>query len=97
MKTPLDRVVAEVRVADAPLRLRHLAGLVGVEESALSGMLDLLVRKGHLSASEIESSPTTAIRPGTACWKACPGPADCAFVAEVPACYGSARDHPAET
>jgi hypothetical protein len=87
MTTLLDRVVAEAKCADGPLLMRDLAARLGVEESALRGMVQVLVRKGRISASEIEFPRETSSCPDAACWRKCTGLANCPLVAEVPTSY----------
>ena len=45
----LDEIMNEIENADGPITLKELAGRVGVEESALEGMLEFLEKKGRLS------------------------------------------------
>ncbi|MBU1670334.1 MAG: MarR family transcriptional regulator [Actinobacteria bacterium] len=45
----LERIVEEVKNNPGPLTVGELARRLDIEESALSGMLDYLERKGRLS------------------------------------------------
>lgn len=45
----LEKIMEEVEQANGPLTKKELAQRVGVEESALDGMLEFLERKGRLS------------------------------------------------
>jgi Mn-dependent DtxR family transcriptional regulator len=45
----LEQIMDEVEGAKGPLTKKELARRVGVEESALDGMLQFLERKGRLS------------------------------------------------
>ena len=49
----LSRILKEFRDTDGPINLNELSQRLGVERSALDGMLDLLVRQGKLR--EIDS------------------------------------------
>ena len=44
----LSRILEEFRKSDKPLDLKELSRRLGIERSALEGMLDLLVRQGKL-------------------------------------------------
>lgn len=72
----LEEIMREVEKARGPLTVRELARRVGVEESALEGMLGFLERKGRLSV----------YRPDEGCEEcsviSCP---DCVFRASCPA------------
>ena len=87
MTNMLDRVLAEARSAAAPLRLGDLATRLGVEESALRGILDLLVHKGVLVVPNdnfIGEGPTCS---SNACGATCVGLSNCPFIAETPTSY----------
>lgn len=45
----LDEIMKEIDSANGPVTVRELAKRVGVEESALPGMLEFLEKKGRLS------------------------------------------------
>lgn len=84
MTSVLDLVLAEARRADGPLLMRDLAARMGIQESALRGIVEVLVRKGVMSP---EAGEASAVCLETACRRRCTGLADCPFVAEVPASY----------
>jgi predicted Zn-ribbon and HTH transcriptional regulator len=44
----LSKIVNAFREADGPLDMRELSRRLGIERSALDGMLDVLVRQGKL-------------------------------------------------
>lgn len=44
-----EEILRALKDSKGPLTVRELAGRIGVEESALEGMLDFLERKGRLS------------------------------------------------
>ncbi len=83
----LDTLVDELRAARGPIRSADLAGRVGVSESALAGMIDVLVAKGRLSAAEEAGSGESVTCSGGACGSSCVGLDQCAFIANVPASY----------
>lgn len=45
----LEKIMKEVKDAKGPLTVRDLSRRLGVEESAMEGMLEFLERKGRLS------------------------------------------------
>lgn len=82
--TVLDRVLEELRSAKGPIRLRDLAVRVGVERSALDGMLGVLVEKGRLISSETQPITEEFACTGAACGKTCVGLDECPWVVEAP-------------
>ena len=62
--TVLERVLAELAEAKGPIRSTDLARRVGVSESALEGMIEVLVAKGRLSSSERGPPGPGAAGPG---------------------------------
>lgn len=87
MTTVLDKLLTELRTVRGPIRSADLAGRVGVSESALSGMIDVLVAKGRLSPAENPGAGEAVACSGSACGSACVGLDQCAFIANVPASY----------
>jgi len=62
--TVLERVLAELAEAKGPIRSTDLARRVGASESALEGMIEVLVAKGRLSSSEPGPPGPGAAGPG---------------------------------
>lgn len=89
--TVLDRVVEELRSAGGPIRLHDLAVRVGVERSALDGMLGVLVEKGRLTSSETHPITEEFACTGTACGKTCVGLNECPWIMDVPVVLGVAN------
>ena len=87
MTSVLESLVDELRSVRGPIRSTDLAGRVGVSESALSGMIDVLVAKGRLAAAEDPRGGEAVTCSGGACGTACVGLEQCAFIATVPASY----------
>jgi hypothetical protein len=83
----LDTLLTELRAVRGPIRSADLAERVGVSESALSGMIDVLVAKGRLSPAEDPGAGEAVACSGGACGTACVGLDQCAFIANVPAAY----------
>lgn len=80
----LESVVDELRTARGPIRWADLADRVGVPESALAGMIDVLVAKGRLSAAESTGAGESVTCSGGACSSSCVGADRCVFIATVP-------------
>ncbi len=87
MTSVLEALVDELRTVQGPIRSSDLADRVGVSESALSGMIDVLVAKGRLSPAESPGAGESVACSGSACGSSCVGLDQCAFIANVPACY----------
>ena len=87
MTSVLDTLLAELRTVRGPIRSADLADRVGVSESALSGMIDVLVAKGRLSPAENPGAGEAVACSGGACGSACVGLDQCAFIAYVPSTY----------
>jgi hypothetical protein len=82
--TILDRVLSELRDAKGPIRSTNLAARVGVSESALSGMVAVLVAKGELARGASEPLDDVVACSGLACGRSCVGLDSCAFIAVIP-------------
>ena len=70
-----------------PIRLADLAERVGVSESALFGMIDVLVSKGRLSPAAAFGDGEAVACSGGVCGSSCVGLDQCAFIANVPSTY----------
>ena len=90
MTTVLDRVVAELRSSDAPVRLRDLAARLDVEQSALRGMVEVLIHTGVLADLDRNTDQGDMACAGTACGTTCVGLADCPFLARMPISWSGA-------
>ena len=87
MTSVLDNLLIELRSVHGPVRSADLADRVGVSESAMSGMIDVLVAKGLLSPADKPGAGEAVACSGGACSFACVGLDQCAFIANVPATY----------
>ena len=83
----LEFLVDELRTARGPIGSADLADRVGVSESALAGMIDVLVAKGRLLAAESAGAGESVACSGSACGSSCVGLEQCAFIANVPRSY----------
>ncbi len=88
----LRQVLEAVEAADGAVDLRALSRDLGVEPSALEGMIQHWVRKGLLADSGTEGDGD--VRSGSVsggcgtCDVACGGAADCPFVVRAPRTVG---------
>mgnify|MGYP000718272155 CR=1 FL=1 len=87
MTSVLDLLLTELRTVRGPIRSADLAERVGVSESALSGMIDVLVSKGRLSPAGAFGDGGAVACSGGACGSSCVGLDQCAFIANVPLTY----------
>lgn len=87
MTLVLDTLLTELRSVRGPIRSADLAERVGVSESALSGMIDVLVSKGRLSPAEDPGAGEAVACSGGACGSSCVGLDQCTFIANVPSTY----------
>lgn len=71
---------------NGPISVEGLSRELGMEKSALEGMLDLLVRKGKLRYSDLGQVPTDGSCAGGACM-ACGKAGSCPFVGKMPHVY----------
>jgi len=78
--TVLDRLTEEIRSAQGPIRLEALARRIGVQASALPGMLGTLERKGVLT---MPAGSDDGFACSAACGSSCAGLDACPFIADV--------------
>jgi len=81
----LQRVMHEMQAAQGTIRLDELASRVGMEPSALKGMIDFWVNKGRLRLVGDDDQATASCT--GSCGGSCPGAAACPFVAKMPTMY----------
>ncbi len=72
----LQQILTEIEAADHAISIPMLAKKMRVEESALRGMINFLVRKGRLSPHQTELLPLPAECDGFVC-RCCPGGETC--------------------
>jgi hypothetical protein len=85
----LQQVLQEVKSAQGPINLNELAHKLGVERSALDGMIQFWVRKGRLKDDDLQPdvSPDTEHCPSCHIGATCSGPKSCPFVMTMPKTY----------
>lgn len=81
----LREVLQAIETADGPVHLGALSQQLGIDRSALEGMIDYWVRKGRLQARQAEDS---VCAPASGhCGGGCTGAAACPFIARMPKSY----------
>jgi hypothetical protein len=84
VKTLLHQVLEEIKRNKGSLNMNELGDRLGVERSALEGMVAFWVRKGRLKDDEKEMSELLEVCGGCGSGGSCPGPASCAFTIKPP-------------
>lgn len=82
----LEEVINLIRATDRPVSLQTLSQKLSVEQSALSGMLDLLVRKGKLDIIQASASGSENDCDESQCL-GCIKANACPFIAKMPVTY----------
>ena len=83
----LNRILQELRSAKSALNLNELSQKLGVERSALEGMIVTLTQTGKLQDDEEASQAVTGMCQSGSCGGSCPGPQGCPFVMKLPRTY----------
>ena len=83
----LNQVLQEIETAQSALNLGDLSRKLGIERSALDGMIQFWVRKGHLVDDAGAETQAGAVCSIGSCGASCRGTSNCAFVAKVPKTY----------
>jgi hypothetical protein len=79
----LKVVLESIESADGPVHVAELSQRLGIERSALEGMIAYWVRKGRL----VDDDDTACAPSAGHCFTSCTGAANCAFVAKMPKSY----------
>ena len=82
----LIQVLREIKTSQGMLNLDDLSRKLGVERSALQGMIDYWVRKGRLQDDQ-EKATTTDMCIPMSCAGSCTGPRNCSFKMKMPKTY----------
>jgi len=83
----LNQVLQEIRSTQSALNLGDLSRELGIERSALDGMIQFWVRKGRLIDDHAAEIAVGAVCSSSVCGSSCTGPANCTFVAKMPKTY----------
>ena len=87
----LRQVLQEIELARGPININELSQKLGIERSALEGMIEFWVRKGRLRSGNQDAAITEVCTTGS-CSCACSGPVECPYVIKIPQTYTVVRD-----
>jgi hypothetical protein len=82
----LNQVLYEIQQASGPMTINELSRKLGIESSALQGMIDFWVRKGRLRDDDALAADDAACGGGS-CGDNCFGLTACPFTAKMPRSY----------
>lgn len=84
----LQQVLTEIKASQGTIRLDELSRKLSIAPSALEGMINFLVQKGHLRDEE-KHEEALLCEVGSVCssGSTCPGPQACPFVMKMPRTY----------
>ena len=83
----LRQLIQEIETARGAIRMGELSHKLGVESSALDGMIQFLVQTRRMGDSEASNKDSSAVCVSHSCGITCPGAASCPFVAKMPRTY----------
>ncbi|NMC80221.1 MAG: hypothetical protein GYA59_12730 [Chloroflexi bacterium] len=83
----LHQVLREIEHSQEPIALSALSRKLGIERSALDGMLAYWVRKGRLRDDDGTPIPAGSTCASGNCGSSCSGSDSCAFLAKMPKTY----------
>jgi hypothetical protein len=82
----LHQVLHEIERANGPITINELSRRMGIDASALQGMIDFWVRKGRLRDDDAPVAEEAACGGGS-CGDSCYGMTACPFTAKMPKSY----------
>ena len=88
----LQQVLEELKTAKGPVSLDALAHKLGVERSALEGMIQFWIRKGRIKDDILESESPHDVCESVCSTSSCSGPKNCTFVMSMPRTYSLKLD-----
>ncbi len=88
----LRQVLQEIELARGPVNINELSQKLGIERSALEGMIEFWVRKGRLRAGNQPEAALIEVCTTGSCSCACSGPVECPYVIKMPQTYTVVRD-----
>jgi hypothetical protein len=83
----LRQVLQEIKAAPSTVNLNALAHKLGVERSALEGMIQFWVRKGRLQDDDQAAAAALQMCNGSSCGPSCAGAQGCPFIVNLPRTY----------
>lgn len=84
----LKRILHEFESASGSMSVNELSRRMGIERSALEGMIDYLVRQGKLQ----DDNASAAACADSGCGGSCAGPEHCPFAADLPRTFSVVPD-----
>lgn len=82
----LNQVLHEIQQANGPITINELSRKMGIDSSALQGMIDFWVRKGRLRDDDAPVDEGATCETGS-CGDNCFGLSACPFTAKMPKSY----------
>lgn len=83
----LRQVLQEIKAAPSTVNLNALARKLGVERSALEGMIQFWVRKGRLQDDDQAAAAALQVCASGSCGPGCVGAQGCPFIVNLPRTY----------
>ncbi|MFC1976304.1 FeoC-like transcriptional regulator [Chloroflexota bacterium] len=80
----MQQVLQEIEAAQGSINLNDLARKLGIEQSALAGMIEFWIRKGRITTNEWALDSVCGECSGAACGGNYPDPQGCPFVMKMP-------------
>ena len=84
----LKEVLHAIEAANGPVHVAELSRQLGIERTALEGMIAYWVQHGRL---QDDSAPQDSCGPAGHCGPTCTGTSTCAFVVKMPRSYTLAQ------
>ena len=88
----LNQVLQEIETTQSALSLGDLSRKLGIERSALDGMIQFWVLKGRLVDDDAAETQAGTVCPIGSCGASCRGTSNCAFVVKMPKTYSISPD-----
>lgn len=83
----INLVLKEIESAQGAINLNDLSRSLGVDRTALEGMIQLLIRKGRLVDEDVPPTGSDGSCSMDNCGTSCYGPGECTFIAKMPKSY----------
>lgn len=83
----LNQILHEIENTRGTINISDLSRKLGIERSALDGMMAFWVRKGRLRDDDADLAAAMPTCASTSCGGSCIGMAACPFVAKMPKTY----------
>ena len=83
----LKQVLREIESSSEPLDVAELSRRLGVDRSALEGMIEFWVQKGRLASDAVRASAGYPDCSAMGCRSSCTGLDECPFMIKMPRSY----------